>query len=102
MESSARAGPFAKELEAAARPFAKDLEVTAGSDAKGGVTPAYKEDFAWAFVLPAESGVSDDALTPAFQPGAAGPWRQGRAGALAAPTLRCDVGSCLSLSLILS
>ena len=51
VESSARAGPFAKEFEAAAGPFAKELEVAAGPLAKGVVAPAYEEDKACVFVL---------------------------------------------------
>ena len=50
--SSARAGLFTKEFEAAAGPFAKELEVAAGPLAKGVLAPAYEEDEACAFVLP--------------------------------------------------
>ena len=52
MESSARAGPFAKALEAAAGPFAKELEVAAGPLAKVVLAHVYEEDEACAFVLP--------------------------------------------------
>ena len=52
--SSARAGLFAKELEAAAEPFAKELEVAAGTFTKRVVAPVYKGDGAGvcAFILP--------------------------------------------------
>ena len=52
MESSARAGPFAKEFEDADGPFVKELEVAAGPLAKGVLAPAYEEDEECAFVLP--------------------------------------------------
>ena len=62
VESSARAGSFAKELEDATGPFAKELEVTDGPFVKGVVAPACKEDEACAFVLPPAPGESDDDL----------------------------------------
>ena len=52
VESSARAGPFAKEFEDADGPFVKELEVTAGPLAKGVLAPAYEEDEACASILP--------------------------------------------------
>ena len=52
VESSARAGPFAKEFEAAAGPFTKELEVAAGPFAKEVVALVCREDGACAFVLP--------------------------------------------------
>ena len=63
------------------------------------------------FVLPAAPEVSDDAPAPASQAALrtasvaaaiSGLRRQGRAGVPAAPTLRCNVAGCLSLSLLLS
>ena len=51
MESSARAGLSAKELEAAAGPFAKELEVAASPFTKGVVAAAYEEDGVCVFVM---------------------------------------------------